>query len=178
MGRVLGDPSSLNRSVYAGSNPITYVDPSGRCFQAWVLAFAGPPGAAAGAGISLGCAVVGVIAAAAGAAAVGAAAGQATSPLINEIRGDPTHVRWTPPTAYNQPPTPRTPSGGDPEDPDYFARLTGRSAIVAVSTVVGILLSLVLGVNVQDDGRPIVVVPEPEGGGTPRAQVLRHGPLE
>lgn len=49
-------PTSLDRYVYAGDNPATWSDPSGRCLQFLALAVLGPPGAAAAVGISAGCA--------------------------------------------------------------------------------------------------------------------------
>jgi hypothetical protein len=69
------------------------------CVEALVLVGAGPVGALAGGGIAVGCAALIAVVAAVSAAQVGTAIGQATSPMINEVRGDPTERRWTPPLA-------------------------------------------------------------------------------
>lgn len=76
---------------------MTHRDPSGRCLEALALAFLGPEGALAGGGITIGCAVATAVVATVGAALTGVAIGQATSPLIEELRGDPTDKPWTPP---------------------------------------------------------------------------------
>jgi RHS repeat-associated protein len=89
-------PSTLNSFSYVSNNPATYVDPSGRCLQSLALAVAGPPGAASGVGITLGCVVLGFVLAGTGAAAVGVGVGRLTAPLVNEIRGDPTTLRRIP----------------------------------------------------------------------------------
>ena len=164
-------PTSLNRFAYVDNNPTRFTDPSGRCVQALVLAFAGPPGAVAGGGITLSCFAVVAVVAAGAAWVTGSALGEATGPVIEEIRADPTQVEWTPPV-YDQPPAPRLP-GGDPSDPDPFSALTGVFALTGVSLATSIVASALFGWDVHL-GEPLV---EPNGpdDAPGKSRVLQHG---
>jgi RHS repeat-associated protein len=168
-------PLSLNRYSYVGNNPTRYRDPSGRvCVEALVLVAGGPAGALAGGGITVGCFIVVAIAAGAAAWVTGSAIGEATSPLVEEFRADPTRPRWTPLYAQNQPILPRQPSG-DHDDPDLFSTLKGLAKWVGITVVISRIALALAG---RDHlGEPQVEPEEPAelGDGRSLSMVMQPG---